>query len=217
MIIKKFLHSCLLLEENGKRLLIDPGLFCFVENKIKPEDIGPVDIILLTHRHPDHYYPDALKYFVSKNNVKIICNEEISDLLKKENIESEIVNPCEAKAAEGFTIQSFEAPHGCLPVEVPHNLAFLINNKFLHPGDSFEVKEVDGLEVLALPMSGPWATLTEGLEFAKRLKPKIVVPIHDAIIKDFMLERMYNNMCKPFLEKNNIQFRPLKPQASLDC
>ena len=61
MKIYKYLHSCLVLEENGKRLLIDPGAFSFLEGLLKPEDIGPVDAILLTHQHLDHYYPDALK------------------------------------------------------------------------------------------------------------------------------------------------------------
>ena len=214
MMIKKFLHSCILLEENGKKLLIDPGWFCFIENKIKPEDIGPVDVILLTHRHPDHYYPEALKWFVSKRKIKIICNEEISDLLKKENIESEIIKSSEIKTAEGFSIKAFDAPHGCLPIEVPHNVAFLINNKVLHPGDSFEV-EVPGVQVLLLPIAGPWATLSAAMEFANRLRPETVIPIHDAIIKDFMLERMYT-MCKSFLEKNKIDFKPLGIGHSLD-
>lgn len=207
MIIQKFLHSCLLIEENGKKLLIDPGWFCFIENKLKPEDIGPVDAILLTHKHPDHYYPEALKWFVSKRKTRIICNQEISELLRKENMEYEIIKENETKTIEGFIIQAFEAPHGCLPTEVPHNLAFLINNKLLHPGDSFDVKNIPEIVMLALPVFGPWATLTDALEFAKKAKPRIAIPIHDAIIKDFMLERMYAIICKPFLEKNNIEFR----------
>ncbi len=215
MIVKKFLHSCILLEEGGKKLLIDPGWFCFIENKIKPEDIGAVDVILLTHRHPDHFYPEALKYFVS-HGAGIITNPEISELLKKEGIDSEIISSGEIKNLDNFIIQAFDAPHGCLPTEVPHNLAFLINNKVLHPGDSFEVRGLEKTEILLLPIFGPWATLTDSLEFAKKLKPKIAVPIHDATIKDFMLERMYNNVYKPFLEKNKIGFRPLALGELLD-
>lgn len=52
--VRKFLHSCLVLEKEGKRILVDPGLFSFIENRITPKEIGRVDAILLTHKHPDH-------------------------------------------------------------------------------------------------------------------------------------------------------------------
>lgn len=42
-----------------------------------------------------------------------------------------------------------------------------------------------------------------------RLQPKIVIPIHDTIIKDFMLQRMYDLMLKPILEQQGIRFKPL--------
>ena len=37
--IQKLLHSCLLIEESGKRILIDPGDYCFIEKKITPEQL----------------------------------------------------------------------------------------------------------------------------------------------------------------------------------
>ncbi|MBI4175655.1 MAG: MBL fold metallo-hydrolase [Candidatus Aenigmarchaeota archaeon] len=208
MIIRKFLHSCILVEDKGKRLLIDPGLFSFIEDKIKPVDIGAVDMILLTHQHADHYYPAAIKMFCEMKQAKIIADEEIGLLLSQEGLKHETIKANETKNIEGFEIKALEAPHGQIPTEIPHNLAFLINGTFLHPGDSFSVGGIEQCDIVALPTFAPWARLVDALHFAQNLKPKKVIPIHDAFVKDFMLERMYG-LSKILLEKNGIALHQL--------
>lgn len=209
MIIKKFLHSCILIEEGEKRLLMDPGTFSFVEGKIKPEDIGPVDVILITHKHPDHYFPQALKTILSLKPAKVLANHEIGALMEQDGIKHEKISPNETKTVEGFKIAAYEAPHGPIPAELPHNLAFAINDRLLQPGDSFDVHGLKEIEIVALPIAGPWARVVDALHFAKSLKPSHVIPIHDAIIKDFMLERMYA-MCDGKLKADGISFHPIK-------
>lgn len=189
-------------------MLIDPGAFSFIEERVKPEDLGPVDVVILTHKHPDHFYPEALKKIYAVKPFTLVASEEICELTKKEGLGGESIKAEETREIEGFTIKAFEAPHGPIPVEPPHNLAYLINNTLLHPGDSFEVKGI-AAKVFALPVAGPWARLVDALEIAKELAPKKVVPIHDAIIKDFMLERIHA-MSAESLGKNNISFHSLK-------
>lgn len=61
-------HSCLLIEINGKRILTDPWLSNSTYfNKLKhigdyPEkyDILPLDLILVSHGHDDHFDPNSL-------------------------------------------------------------------------------------------------------------------------------------------------------------
>jgi len=136
--ISKYLHSCVLIKEGENRLLIDPGFFSFVEQKIKPEDIGDADIILLTHKHLDHYYPEALKV-ISKSGAKIICNREISEIAKTDGLISETIENGETIAVNNFSIKAISARHGDIPASVPENSAYFINGKILHPGDSFAV------------------------------------------------------------------------------
>lgn len=216
MIIKKFLHSCILIEEKGKKLLFDPGTFSFIEKKLKPEDIGAVDVIVLTHLHPDHYYPEALKIITALKPTKIVTHEEIGKLLKEEGLSFEAIKAGETKEIEGFTIQAFEAPHGCLPIEVPHNLAYLINNKVLHPGDSYDIHGFKSCELLLLPIAGPWATVTNAFDLAKKIKPKVVIPIHDGIIKEFFLEVLYGRLLGNTLKQHGIEFRALKIEEKLE-
>ncbi len=209
MVIRKFLHSCILIEDHGKRLLIDPGAFSFVENKIRPEDIGAVDAILLSHKHPDHYFPDALKKILAIRSAPIVAHDEIGALMAQDGLISETVKTGETKIVAGFTISAFTAPHGPLPVELPHNLAYLVDERYLHPGDSLHPEGIGHIEVLGLPVAGPWLALKDALDWAVTVKPQHVIPIHDAIIKDFFTDRVYQ-MCEEYLSKQNIAFHPLK-------
>ena len=206
MIIKKFLHSCIVLENEGKRLLLDPGAFSFIEKKVSSADIGNVDAILVTHKHIDHYFPEALKALQSKQSVPVIANEEVCALLEREGIQGSIIKEEESIKIASFRIKALKAPHEPIPGECPHNLAFSINETVLHPGDSFRTG--DQCEVLLLPIAGPWCRLVDAINFAQRISPKKVVPIHDAVIKEFMLERMYQ-VCESKLEPA-ITFHPLR-------
>ncbi|MBI4133253.1 MBL fold metallo-hydrolase [Candidatus Uhrbacteria bacterium] len=207
MIIQKFLHSCLLLEKDGRRLLIDPGSFCFVEGRVKPEDIGAVDAILISHQHQDHFDPVALKKFVAFGPTQIVTIQEIGELLQKEGLPHEPIGFGETKSIAGFSVRALEAAHGALPIEIPHNAAYVIDEALIHPGDSYELRDLS-CDTLALPIAGPWARLVDAVAVVERVKPKRVIPIHDIIIKDFMLERMYG-MLSTRLEKLNVEFRPL--------
>ena len=120
------------------------------------------------------------------------------------------------KKIAGFTVKALEAAHEKIPAPAPHNFAFLINGKLLHPGDSLSFPIVN-CEVYAMPIAGPWLTMVHSLDIAKKLKPKNVIPIHDAVIKDFVLELHYDKILKPNLEKEGIAFQPLEIGQELNC
>ncbi len=215
MKIMKFLHSCILIEENGKRLLIDPGNLCFVEKRLKPEDIGGVDAILITHKHADHYFPEALKKLNSIKPIKVYTNSEIGELLKKEDLQYEALKGGDKKDIAGFDVEVFDPKHGQIPYPPPMNLAFLINKRFLHAGDSFEEKPFGNVDILCLPVFVPWARLVDMLEFAKKVKPKKVIPTHDAPLKDFQLEATYR-IFKEKLAELGIEFVPIGLNQKVD-
>ena len=45
MRIEKFVHSCLRLTLDGKRLLFDPGKFSFVDGRVDPRDLDRKSVV----------------------------------------------------------------------------------------------------------------------------------------------------------------------------
>lgn len=209
MRVQKYLHSCIGISHENQTILIDPGSFSFAEGILKPGDLPPADVILLTHEHPDHYYPEALKVIAQKKKPAILTHESLARLLEEQGMEAKIVTRNEVVRKGVFTIEAIEAPHGDLPMPKPENIGFLINDSFFHPGDSLTFFLLAPPKVLALPITASWLTLKDAFETAVRIKPEIVIPIHDAIMKDFMLERIYQ-MCETMLGKHGVAFHPLK-------
>ena len=63
-------HSCVLVEAAGARILIDPG-----DGSQAWHDLTDLDVILVTHRHPDHVDPAHIKDLVNANS-SAICRAE---------------------------------------------------------------------------------------------------------------------------------------------
>jgi L-ascorbate metabolism protein UlaG (beta-lactamase superfamily) len=215
MKIQKYFHSCLLIEENGKRLLIDPGTYTFKEHKIKVEDIGAVDVILITHEHGDHCDIDAIKAFVSlRSEVEILADENVVKKLAAEKITAHVLSEGEQKNIAGFSIEGIRAPHeenagGITPKK---SIGFLINERLIHVGDSFSFSNslTKAPEILALPLMASWGSFTQSMKIGTSVKPKYVIPIHDGFIKEFFLKRLYE-IAEGVYKPLGIEFHPLQP------
>ncbi len=216
MTIKKFLHSCVLIESKGQKLLIDPGDYSFVEKRITPEDIGGLDTLLITHEHGDHFSIDAIRKLLSIKSAEIISHAKIAELLSAASITCKIIAESETKQTGPFNIRAVRAPHGGPLVQGPvDNMAFLINGRLLHPGDSIDFSVLNPLQVLFLPVVAPWLVQMHALEKAMEMKPKIAVPIHDGQYKDFALPGMYKRIGEKLAEVD-IQFKPLALHEKLE-
>ncbi len=211
MKITKYIHSCLLIEEDGQRLLMDPGTFSFIEKKVAPEDFTNIHAILITHEHGDHVSPEAVKIISQRNPSAIVYvnSEKTAEIVRGAGIEAVEVFKEGERNVVGFHVRGVLAQHEAIPFPAPENTAYIINKKLLHPGDSYDpVLENHRMEILALPLTAPWGTWNDAIAFAIRQKPKIAIPIHDGFVKDFFLESRYAGTAK-LLEKEGIEFKPL--------
>jgi L-ascorbate metabolism protein UlaG (beta-lactamase superfamily) len=219
MRISKYIHSCLLVEDAGTRLLFDPGKFSFLDGAVKPDSFQDLDAILLTHQHPDHMDDVSLKT-IAANNPKavILANAQIQKRLAEAGLEVEVFESG-SRQVGGCTLEAIVAAHAeLLNAERPSNVAYVVNGRLLHPGDSFDhsMDVRKGIELLALPLMAPWNTELAVAEFALRLAPKTAFPIHDGYAKDFFLDSRYANFTD-YLKKHGIEFVPLKePGNSLE-
>lgn len=190
MRITKYGHSCLYIEEGGARILIDPGSYCFQDLPLKPEDIPVCDVVLLTHEHADHTYPEALKIIIAKSKPLIVTNAGVQKFLQTQGIACEVLGRGAERKIKGTDVggvamRGIACDHGNIADFIPRveNIGFLIAGKLFHPGDCVAPIEEVHADILAAPIAAPWMATREGVEFVKRVKPKVALPIHDAILK----------------------------------
>lgn len=180
MTITKLGHSCLLIEEGGARILIDPGEYSTAQN-----DLKDLDVILITHEHPDHMDFDSIKKIL-KNNPKatIYTNKGVSEKLREQNIDSQLLLHGQRIDVKGVSVEGHGEKHALIYPTLPtvDNTGYLIARRLYHPGDALFVPQKP-IEILALPVAAPWLTIQQALDYAKQVEPKHSFPIHDGMLK----------------------------------
>ncbi len=78
-------HSCVELEANGHRIIIDPFITGNQHARIKPRDVK-VEAVLITHGHGDHV-GDAVE-IAKANHCPTVSNFEISNWLAEKGVEA---------------------------------------------------------------------------------------------------------------------------------
>lgn len=180
MKITKFGHCCLLIEENGVRILTDPGTYSTQQSEVKN-----IDFVLITHEHADHFHIDSLKALLKNNpQAKVITNKSVGALLEKDGIAFSVVENGQNSDANGVLIEGFGESHALMHTSIPpiQNTGYFIANKLFYPGDAF-TNPGKQVEVLALPVAGPWMRLLEAIDYALLIKPKTCFPVHEGILK----------------------------------
>lgn len=179
MNITKYGHACLLIEEGDVRLLIDPGEYSTIPH------LKDIDAVLITHEHGDHLDMEALKKVFAENfEMRIITNEGAAKIIRDEGLTVDVLEENNDTQVKGVSIKRYGHEHALMYEGLPRcvNGGFMIADRLFHPGDSFFVPPVP-VEILALPVSGPWMKLGECIDYAKAVNPKVVFPIHDGMLK----------------------------------
>lgn len=177
MKITKLGHCCLLIETKGKRILTDPGSYT-VEAHSRLENI---DYVLFTHEHQDHYHLTSLRTILEKNPQALVyANGSVSELLEKEEIAHTKISHGETISLGEIAVVGIGEKHAQMHSSIPlsANMGFFIDNRLWYPGDAFTNPERP-VEILALPVSGPWMKIGDAIDYALTLKPKVAFPVHD--------------------------------------
>ncbi len=217
MKISKYLHSCLVFELDGYKLLFDPGKFTFAEGIVTPEMFADVNSIIITHIHPDHLDTENLKKIVDLSAAPVYTNAQVGEVLQKAGMICTVWSDGIYHAGP-FKLQAITVVHEpILDNAVPPMLGFLINDKVLHPVDSMEdaLLVYKGIEVLIMVTMAPFTNELLVTAFADQLQPQQILPVHDGYAKEFFIKQRYEAYDKHF-DKKGIKFNAIyKPGDSV--
>ena len=176
MKLTHFGHAAVLVEtDDGRRALLDPGTY-----SSGFESLTGLDLILLTHAHPDHVDAARLGALREANPEAIlVANPEAAALAGNGSPTDRIVADDTPFDVAGVNVQPTMSAHGIIYPALPPvaNTGFILDGAVWHPGDSFGA-EPRTVDVLLLPIGGPWMKVADAIDFAKAVAPRVIVPIH---------------------------------------
>src|SRR5262245_9276878 len=181
MRVIKYSHACVRVESDAAVLVIDPGTLT------ERVALDGADAVLITHEHVDHLDAEALADELGKRPaVRIFTHAAVVDQLGPLAGAATAVASGEAFQAAGFAVRAYGGLHAEVHPEVPRvpNLGFLVEDSLYHPGDSFDVPEGAHVEMLFVPISGPWLKLSESIDFVRAVAPRRAFALHDCMLSD---------------------------------
>lgn len=177
-------HSAVLVNVDGTRILLDPGAF-----SDDWHGLTDLDAIVITHLHGDHIDPKNVPALIAANpEARLIVEPSVPD-----NVE--LPAHAERFAAENQTwigsvlLHTVGGQHAVIHRDIPMvgNVGVVLSAEghptLFHPGDSLAACP-PGIDVLALPVMGPWAALKEHIDFTRTIGAPQGFPIHDGLVND---------------------------------
>lgn len=179
MKLTKYEHSCMTLEDQGAKIVIDPGQF-------SPSFTSTTGIlaVVVTHDHIDHIDTKKIHQIIHDNpEVKVFSVQEVADA--HADIPIITVNPSDIQQVGPFVLEFFGGDHAVNhPSWTPlQNIGVLINDTLYYPGDSFALPHRD-IKVLAIPASAPWLKLHESMDFLVNVHAPLTIPAHDVLLSE---------------------------------
>ncbi|MDL9948253.1 MBL fold metallo-hydrolase [Gordonia sp. ABSL11-1] len=182
MRLTKHTHATVTLTKGDTTLLIDPGTF----TPNAAELLASADAVLITHEHFDHF--DAEKIvgaMKDRAGLHLYGPASIAGAL------SDVADRVHAVASgrsfdiAGFAVETFVADHAVIHPEIPlvDNVGFLIDGTVFHPGDAY-LNPGRPVETLLLPVSGPWISTEQAIDYVRALAPDRSIAIHDVMLSD---------------------------------
>lgn len=209
MEITKLEHSGIVIEKEGERIVFDP-----VEFKETIPKLENVVAIIITHKHSDHLQIEIIKRIMNDNpDAKILTTSDTASLIEG----SIVVGDGETHEIGRFKLDFFGKDHAAIiPGQIPcENIGAVVNGSIVNPGDSFDCPDID-VNVLFVPISAPWLKIVESMDFVNRVKPPVVIPVHDALLSD-LGKSISGNWMKKACNEVGTEYRYLSFGENVVC
>lgn len=211
MRLTKLEHACLVLEDSGKTLIVDPGSFT-----TPLVGTNNVVAIVITHEHGDHWTDDQLKRILDRNpDARIFGPAGVAAAAT--DFDVTVVADGDQIEVEPFTVRFFGSKHAVIHSSFPivDNVGVLINDVLYYPGDSFTIPEGIEVNTLAVPAGAPWLKIGEVIDYVTAVKPRKSFPTHEMVLS-VAGKTMSNARIQAATEAGGGEFFPLEPNDTLD-
>src|SRR3954464_7051487 len=117
MELTKHGHACVVLSEDDRRLVIDPGAYT------DPSALQEANAVLVTHEHPDHVLPDQLRAALQADpGLEVWTNRSVAGQLEGAGSRVHVVGAGDAVTAAGFEVHVYGQLHAVIHPEIPQIL-----------------------------------------------------------------------------------------------
>ena len=170
-------HACVLIEIDGTGVLIDPGTMS------SPSQVPAMKALLFTHNHTDHLDIVAVSQLLARNtSASIVADAGSAHTLAQTGVDG--VTQVDSASTvtldvAGIPVEATTVAHASIHCDLPSpvNNTYLVAGSVLHPGDAFWVPPRP-VDVLLLPIGGPWMKLSESVDYLRAVAPRVAIPIH---------------------------------------
>ncbi|MFW3171507.1 MBL fold metallo-hydrolase [Geodermatophilus sp. CPCC 206100] len=180
MELTKHGHACVVLSEDGQRVVIDPGVFT------DPAVLGGATAVLVTHEHADHFAPDVLRSAMDADPaLEVWTTGSVAGQLEGLGSRVHVVGDGDAVTVAGLEVTVHGELHAVVHPDIPRvpNVGFLVAGQVFHPGDALTVPD-EPVATLLLPVHAPWSKLSEVIDYVRAVDADQAFAVHDGLLND---------------------------------
>ena len=181
MELTKYGHACVVLSEDDRRVVIDPGAFSDAAAALRG-----ASAVLITHEHADHFAPEPLRAALDADpGLEVWTNASVGAQLEGLGGRVHVVGNGDAVSVAGFDVHVHGELHAVIHPDIPRilNVGFLVGGQVFHPGDALTVPD-EPVATLLLPVHAPWSKVSEVIDYVRAVDADQAYAVHDGLLND---------------------------------